>query len=209
MKLYKFRSIDRLEWLADILIHERLYCPQYYELNDPFEGACTVHGTFEGGRRYYAPTTVEDLRDPEETVDYRLCSLSATISDIKLWSHYAGGHRGVALEIDFTGHEDIPRPINYTVGLRRYDETKGEHPSLSELLLQKTKDWEYENEFRILKTKPYLDIKNRIKRVILGVRCKKDDETIILRLKPQGTLVVRSEIDELSARVKVRSNEVY
>lgn len=29
-----------------------------------------------------------------------VCSLTASLSDIRLWSHYADGHTGVAIEID-------------------------------------------------------------------------------------------------------------
>lgn len=38
MKLYKFRSLDNIEFTFDILLNERLYCANYKDLNDPFEG---------------------------------------------------------------------------------------------------------------------------------------------------------------------------
>ncbi len=206
MKLYKLRSIERLEWLADILTQERLYCPAYHELNDPFEGYCTIHGTFGSfGRRYYTPTTVDDLRAPEEATELRLCSLSASVTDIKLWSHYAGGHRGVAVELDFSGLEHLARRVNYTEGLLRYDEDKGEYPSLPELLTHKTKDWQYEDEWRILQEEPFFDVKGRIKRVLLGTRCKKTDEAIICALLPTGASIARVDLDPLTAKIGIKN----
>ena len=38
MILYKYRSLSNFEHVADIILNDRLYCPTYEELNDPFEG---------------------------------------------------------------------------------------------------------------------------------------------------------------------------
>ena len=36
--LYKYKSLDNLMWILDIILNKRLYAAKYTELNDPMEG---------------------------------------------------------------------------------------------------------------------------------------------------------------------------
>ena len=38
MIFYKFKPVEQLAHLLDIVVNERLYCEHYEALNDPFEG---------------------------------------------------------------------------------------------------------------------------------------------------------------------------
>ena len=116
MKLYKFRSLrSNFEFVLDILLNERLYCANYRNLNDPLEGmfSATQPGRAPVGLRFTEiPHFVEDL--PRRSEETRVCSLSRPLTEMLLWSHYGDEHRGVAIEIDFTGaNEPLPRPVTY------------------------------------------------------------------------------------------------
>lgn len=207
MNLYKFRSLSHLEWLADILVSERLYCPWYYDLNDPFEGICTERGYFgtseNPGRRYTTATTIDDLADPANPTEYRVCSLSSSWSDVRMWSHYGDGHRGVAIEIDFSEVEIPPRRVTYLDGLKEYDHLLDERPSIGNILLKKTKHWSYEDEYRILTTERYYSIKGRIRRILLGPRFPKKSLNVIQRLCPSGASVESTRLDIDSVTTKL------
>ena len=205
--LYKFRPLAGLERLADILLNERLYCAKYYELNDPFEGICIVMGKFgtpeDPGQRYNCSTSVDDLLAPEDFIDVRVCSLAGSFDDIRLWSHYGGSHKGVAIEIDLIDAENAPFKVNYIGGLKRYDQTLGKNPSVKDILSHKTTHWEYENEYRILANSSYYDIRGRINRVLLGARCNQHDEQLIRRLVPKEVEVVRTKLNQRDTKVEV------
>ena len=207
MLLYKFRSLQQLNFLSDILLSERLYCPRYCDLNDPFEGVCTVHGQFgtseNPGIKWNSTTTIEDLLDPEGDNEVRVCSLSSSYEDVRMWSHYGGGHIGVAIEIDFDGAEDSPSKVEYLEGLKRYDESLGDHPSVRDILLNKTNHWEHEAEYRIISTKPYYSISGRIRRVLLGRRCTKMDAEMIKRLVPNSVDVISTKLNSSTTRVEI------
>ena len=159
MIAYKFRSFDQLDHIADILVSERLYCPLYHKLNDPFEGMCIVRGIFEfGGRKIRAIMSpdVDDFTAPEDLSEKRLCSLSGSFSDVRLWSHYGGGHSGVAIEVNLDGFPSPVHKVTYNEGLRKFDQEVGDHPSITSILTNKTDHWQYEDEYRIFSTEPLL-----------------------------------------------------
>ncbi len=205
MNLYKFRGLQNLEWLADILISERLYCPRYHELNDPFEGTGIERGYIgppeNPGRRFRSNVTIDDLADPEDPVDYRICSLSGSTHDLRMWAHYGGSHRGVAIEIDFSGEERPPHKITYLEGIKVYEHTLNQYPSIGNMLLHKTKHWEYEDEYRILSTDPYYCIAGRIRRVLLGPRALKSTRKLIERLSPPGVVIQETRLNADAAIV--------
>ncbi len=207
MHLYKFRGLSNLERLADILVSERLYCSLYSDLNDPFEGGCIERGYFgtpEKSRSYRVTTTIDDLADPENPIDYRVCSLSKESNDVQMWSHYGESHKGVAIEIDFSGAEPLPAEVKYVDGLRQYDSLIGENPSIGNILLHKTKTWRYEGEYRILTSKPFYDIKGRVRRILLGPRFPRESRALIERICPSGAKIVETRLDYETATVSLK-----
>ena len=186
MILYKFRPFDRLEWIADILLQQRLFCAKYSELNDPFEGECNVVGTidFKEGQseRYISATSLDDVRDLADLADERVCSLSSNWRDVRMWSHYGGGHRGVAIEINFDRYDHTLHRVSYHQGLRRYDEDAAEFPSATTILTSKSALWSHEEEVRILGNNEFISVNGRIRRVLLGARCGRFEENAIRRL---------------------------
>ena len=124
--------------------------------------------------------------------EIKICSLSSDLKDVRLWSYYAHGHRGVVFEIDLSGLEErngskIIHPVIYSeklpwgllpgekrITLLGVEESGPIKPQ--DVLSRKTKHWIFESEYRIIHESKYLaegkyfDIKGRIKAIYLGTR---------------------------------------
>ena len=177
MKLYKFRSFENLEFVLDIILNERLYCAHFSGLNDPFEGIYLAVSHYPpvflqrlGTQRIDRKSVCELSEVYETSLFNRICSLSASIEDTRLWAHYADGHRGIAIEIDFSGNEDDLKLVRYPPKLKRYSNTILGTPFPDEILSQKTPHWEHEKEFRIMQSEPYYPVSGRISGIYLGLR---------------------------------------
>lgn len=125
------------------------------------------------------------------------CSLSEKGDDILMWSHYANGHKGCAIGIEFPDDlEDIhlqkvsysDEPINLDLE-RLADMLTGseESENLSQFLASmsvKGKAWEGEREWRIWRKEPrYWGYdKAKIKHLYFGPKCPEDTILIVLKL---------------------------
>jgi hypothetical protein len=175
MLLYKYKSLKNLDHALDILLNQRLYCSPYLELNDPFEGlfSASIHlpprerakyPFFRLPNSFRVTKSVDDL--PYDSKDrVRICSLSASPSGILLWSHYADGHKGIAIELDASGLEGTIYEVKYADVLPQYSYTLLGMPTPQELLTHKTEHWKYEAEYRALCEAPFLDVAGRIRRL--------------------------------------------
>lgn len=75
-------------------------------------------------------------------------SLSATCTNVLMWSHYCDSHRGFVIEFD-RNHPYFGRHIHqvkYTVERPKFDPNLTRHDGA--LFQTKSKDWEYEQEWR-------------------------------------------------------------
>ncbi len=157
LTLYKFRSLNNIKYLLDILLNNRLYAARYNELNDPMEGHYLTNSRNKN--------IINQLR--ERKLQTRVCSLTKNFNHTLLWSHYADGHCGCAIEVSVP-YSKI-REISYSEELQFI-----EAPVCPEDLLSiKSRVWQYENEYRIFSTKPFISVK--INRVIFGIRVSKED----------------------------------
>jgi hypothetical protein len=202
MLLYKLRGFKDLDKLLDILLMERLYCAKYQDLNDPFEAmfhipvpACfgsIQFGTAQFGGSHKKPTTIaEQFKNlPEQ----RICSLSQNISDVRLWSFYAAGHTGVAIEIDFSDYEGDVCKVFYNPELPIQGTTLLDSKSPKELLQHKTNHWGYESEYRIIGNDEYYPVTGRVKRIIVGHRASKDHLKLLYKTAPHIP-IVQAQID--------------
>ncbi|GHT23570.1 hypothetical protein AGMMS4957_15310 [Bacteroidia bacterium] len=170
--LYKYRSLENWQWFVDILLINRLYAAKYKDLNDPMEGKYYYHsGQLDEKTR-------DKLRD--EKANLRICSLSETSDNSLMWSHYANGHKGVAIGVAI----DDKR---YDVGKIHYDgqsfvKQKDFSDRLAKEILQHKSDiWKYENEWRVFSDDyEYIDVK--IIDIILGNRMDDKDKKYIRNL---------------------------
>jgi len=162
MKLYKFRSFGDLDRLLDILVMRRLYCAQPFELNDPFEGVY-VSAFYPPSNTRYTSMQGIDAQDHSVTrreravwepglpgEKLRVCSLSASLKDIRLWSHYADGFRGVAIEVEIPAEAPL-HLVTYDTRLHEHPViVLDPHPKAEKVFTMKTYQWKHEEEYRLL-----------------------------------------------------------
>lgn len=206
MKLYKMRSLENLEFVLDIILNERLHCAPFADLNDPLEGVylSVAHlppvllqrkGTVRVSRE-----NSSQLHEHEKFS--RICSLSKSFKDIRMWSHYGDGHRGIAIEIDFSGYEVDVYPIRYLQELKQYGNTVIETPFADDVLSQKTIHWLHEEEFRVLQPDKYYDVKNRISAIYLGSRVSEDRKALLNKLVPDEIPIYFTKLNESTLEVE-------
>ena len=200
MLLYKYKSLAQFDHVADILVNERLYCARYYDLNDPFEGLlvhakrCEPWGLFPEGKMI-TNKSVDDIVGYEDYIAFRVCSLSSNCNDVRLWSHYGDGHRGVAIEIDVPACVNKFEKVSYRDSLYYFEDPRYADPSPIEVLTCKTSHWAYEAEYRIIQTDEFFPIPGYIRRVIMGINCRRRSEKILETLLPAGVSLCRADLN--------------
>lgn len=211
MNLYKFRTLERLDYVLDIILNERLHCSFYKDLNDPFEGlfSSTIRLTPEQKLMYLKKFYVPLFLPPEKIAVYhdidnlilekvehvKICSLSSSLSDVRLWSNYADGHRGIAIEIDFSGKDKDTIKVQYDDKLPHFDFSLLSQPKVSEVLTHKTIHWAYEDEYRIINEHEYYDVSKRIKAIYCGLRISKTHLDILSKAIPQDIPIYMTKIN--------------
>lgn len=168
MKAYKFRPASQIARAFDIIINSRLYCADWRNLNDPMEGAFI----YSRGK-YDEPIANKRVKGiVESKKNYKVCSLAGTFDCHLLWSHYAGGFDGLAIEIELPDDSPQIRKVNYRGVFAFVDGNKNisESKAAENILFSKYDEWKYEKEIRILCNDSWYELKIPIKRVIAGHR---------------------------------------
>ncbi len=184
MEIYKFRSLtNESEYcrLKQILETKKFRCSIFWELNDPMEGIFS-----------FKEDDIEQIF--REKGQYRICSFSGKkgFKNPAIWGYYAGGFKGVAIEVEVKDHDFIKKnkikdtedfdgkivEIDYQNKVIQIDRNKVE-----KILLNKSKSWEPENEYRFFKKTD-----NNFEEII--------DMTAIYFGNPYGNLVNSKEIKE-------------
>jgi len=169
--LYKFREIGR--YTEDILCNKRLFFPSWDELNDPHEVRICVKKPDENMWFNMHPSQLKDIGGPVECHEVFVCSLSRRWNSNLLWSHYAGGHTGIAIgiEISSTPHsiEIIDVLYDNEIPIFKPPVTKN---TLKKSLKQKSEEWEYEDEVRLVSfEESFKYLENiTIKEVLFGMK---------------------------------------
>jgi hypothetical protein len=93
----------------------------------------------------------EIIKDSKKNI--RICSFSERNDSLLMWSHYANQHMGICVEYDFEGAHDIRaflQPAFYSDKLFII-KTMEDLNVINHLIasLTKSKDWEYEEEWRL------------------------------------------------------------
>lgn len=88
----------------------------------------------------------------ESNQDIKICSFSANNDSLLLWSHYADEHKGICIEYDLTKDDKIRpflQPIVYSDKIFKIGLLEELHllRKIGSTLI-KSKDWEYESEWR-------------------------------------------------------------
>ena len=174
MKLYKYKSLPyrkdklskeeqkQIEYCKDILLNHRLFMAPRETLNDPFEGmaipiSLSICGSGSFGSLGLPHPLVEDRMN-----QYRILSLSANPKNPIMWAHYANNYSGVCFEFEFNNNFENIHKVSYiehqydTI----YDPTEEEfRRAIEKSLLCKSKNWSYEEEYRLItkENKQFLD----------------------------------------------------
>jgi hypothetical protein len=103
---------------------------------------------------------------------YKICSLCADFQSHLLWSHYAGGFDGVAIEVELPEHDNMVRTVEYrgVFAFLDMDRVVDEQEAAQRILFSKYQEWSYEQEIRILSMSEWYDLDRPIRRVIAGHR---------------------------------------
>ncbi|MGF1850532.1 DUF2971 domain-containing protein [Vibrio satsumensis] len=174
MILYKYRGVQGFRFFVDIIMKQRLYAAPYFDLNDPMEGRYLYS---QGSN-----TLDEDVRAliKGEKEKIRICSLSRDPENELMWSHYAEGHRGVAIGVEVDDTEYEVKPIIYD-GLHVLNRNNLNQNAALDILSHKLNVWEYEQEERVfVKGKHFISV--RVKEVIFGRSMSNQDKGFIREL---------------------------
>jgi len=205
MILYKFRSLQNIEFALDIILNERLHCASYSELNDPFEGLFYSY-SIVSGFTLPAPLPInlgpQKVRRQRTAADLyaniehsKICSLSKSLNDVRLWSHYADSHRGIAIEIDFSETQKDLYKVEYAKELPEYGSTILTEPAITEVLSRKTFHWKHEKEYRIIQAETYYPIIGKIKSIYTGHRITEMNSMLLKKVVPNHVPIIPTEIN--------------
>ncbi len=157
--LYKYRGINGFRFFTDIILKNRLFAAKYSDLNDPMEG----HYYYNKGE---LNTEVRDsiLKGKNQI---KICSLSRIRDNELMWSHYAEGHRGVAIGLKVNRDKYNVRPIEYD-GPAFISGNNMNSDSVIQILSRKLEIWSYEEEERVFITDNKMFVDVEVVQIITG-----------------------------------------
>lgn len=116
------------------------------------------------------------------------CFCKTETSD-KMWSKYSDDNKGMCLQFDVLKDPELftlAKPVNYVDDLPIYNHFKDSNEILDRVIITKTKEWQFEQEIRIIKGPLEMKAQNHgqafpfkpeaLEKVIFG--CKTDKKTI-------------------------------
>lgn len=142
------------------------------------------------------------------TNSFGIVCFSGLLDNQLMWSHYADNHRGICLmympDRDVTGllgaHHEVRYSKEYPK-VRMVDFQKIGPSIVESLLLTKSKDWQYEFEFRLVKPYGARTLfryhPDALVAIILGARISKENEREVIswaRAHPSKPLIHRAEL---------------
>ncbi len=173
--LYKYKSLDNLMWILDIILNKRLYAAKYTELNDPMEGIFKHRGLHRN--------ILADLKSEKD--ELRICSFSKSCNDSLMWAHYADGERGIAIGIK--EESLILKNGNYNIRNISYSGIPDveENTTAREILSCKKVEWSYEQEVRVFTKAKYIEVE--IEEIIMGSRILPEYKRILKKILKDKT----------------------
>ena len=194
LKLYKFRFLENIERIQDILFNNRFHLARWKELNDPMEGF--FHYIIYETELPYKERIRQIINEKNEL---KICSFSNTYHPILLWSHYANHHKGIAIEITLNpDHYANLYKVKYEKNIPELNFDLS--PSPIDVLKSKINHWAYEREYRVIDICNTFTI-GRITGIYLGLRVENEDKE---RIK----LMVNSPIQFYETKIDFYKNKV-
>ncbi len=150
IRLYKFRPLANAKdfcRLKNILKNGTFWCSNFWDLNDPMEGIYTTP---------YYKIIANIYKSKKRT---KICSFSGkeAFSNPLMWSHYANGFKGVAVEVEIEVGKKIEggkvEKIEYTNSFPKIQQNDNSDKAATKILTTKSPVWEHEHEYRFLTPK--------------------------------------------------------
>ena len=186
-----------MERVLDIVLNDHLYCSRWDELNDPMEACYEVYSEKESDRH------IMDEKIKNALNDWRIAALGASNKNFLLWSHYADGHKGIAIEIDIPRDHPYIEKVKYDWSTTVFSHMDQTEYSMRHLLYYKKEELEYEKEYRIIiKAKniessgEYFILPNPIKKIFVGHRAKESQVDIMKKAIGSKANLVRMDLDK-------------
>lgn len=166
MLAYKFRTVEDLNRVTDILINRRLWCADVQSLNDICEADIRV-----GDDRGREIQLFEfGMKVSKAISEWRVCSLCKNFDHELLWAHYANGSRGVVIEVSLPPTDAITVTYNDNFVFLSHYIDNGVDVAVRAALTRKKTAWQYEQEVRVLARKQFYDLTDPVRRLIIGPR---------------------------------------
>ena len=187
-RLYRYRSVDKLDRELDALKTRYLYCSPYMKLNDPMEGLFTSSSLLRKSSQYRA--IKKAIIDNKERLG--MCSFSEVSDHELMWAHYAKQFTGICISYSLSR---LLKTLGDDLSFVRmyYDEmvptvhrTRKDPNQLAKMVLSyKNYRWLHEREWRLFapQGKIYYQDTECVTRVYLGSRISPAN-----RLKIERTL---------------------
>ena len=207
--IYKYKSIESaidLCRILDLAYNNRIYIPSYTELNDPLEGQVTdicVLGYAGIGMSRAADE--EDVVVSSEKEKYKILSLSSNPCSPLLWANYANDYKGICLCFSTNKSFHSIKKVKY---LSSTKECSAYTPNkiacaVKKSFTKKKIDWQYENEWRIIKktSKRYIKFKNQeLVGIILGHKINEEIKDLLCKIFPDK-IIMKTKVGHRTNRI--------
>lgn len=190
MKTEKFEEKYRQK-IVSLLKDNTIWFSKFEILNDPYEVTVTYNNY-----KTTAEKNASNGRDILNRSMVEILALTDSYNNLLMWSHYAESHKGYCIEFVVEDPskifkvqyiEKIPKGINtaliHTTDIKEREE-------ICKFFLNKSKAWEYENEYRAINIDnwkiqknglsielghaiPLNEIGLKVNKIILGANCNK------------------------------------
>jgi hypothetical protein len=200
MILYKYKSLINLWHILDIAINQRVYCAHWKELNDPLEGKYEI---FLGEKSEELKSTIESKVETQRDA-LRIASFSTDPTNFLLWSHYADGHKGCAIELEIDDDDHRLQKVYYSpfsIVIQSQAETE---MNMFHLFNSKNEEWEYESEYRIITKETFYVLDQSISRILLGPLVDESKESLLRRALP-SIEIIKTKLDKIQGILEIVS----
>lgn len=174
--LYRYRSIDNFEQEFKAIENNYLWFSKFENLNDPMEGSFNRSLLCSSLSKIAASITeLENIAK-----NYSICSLSTKHDNPMLWSLYAGGNTGIAVEYDLRVLSDwlVDEPpfseVDYSSDIPEFFSNLSEvfdaDILAKTMMATKRSEWSHEQEVRLFRKrdKKFHHHPDAIKAIYLG-----------------------------------------
>ena len=119
-----------------------------------------------------------------------------------MWSHYASGHQGVAIEIEFAEESNNLYKVDYNEGLQKFGTTILAGATAAEVLSVKTNHWAHEKEYRVIQQHEYFEINGKVTGLYLGIRVSDNMRGLLIKAVPTRIPIFNTRLDKANVKVE-------